>query len=409
MTDGTNDDAFRDEREGENEAMRDDGSRGDENTRAERKERNEQGSGNAGRFPEADRGIPSVGNAPRSKIAERATITALGIVVIAALIAVNGGFAYVKGDGEDGDSPSFAHKTVANRLGAPPEAPKKVAPLSENEAAAKPTTPTVIRTGELPPPRYGRDDAHNRPPTPEERKRASGLLAYGATTGGAARPDGKTERSDAIDSDLKTPKLKGTRAALLPDRDMFLTRGAFLDCALETAISSDVAGMTSCRLTRDVYGTSGRVKLLERGSRVVGEYKSGLERGKARLFVLWNRVETPSGVIVELDSPGTDALGRAGHEGYVDSHFWERFGGAVMLSLLDDLGNYASASAAGGNGSGFYPGGAADSATNAAGIALENSVGIRPTLVKNQGEHINIFVAGDVDFRDVYALESDES
>lgn len=50
--------------------------------------------------------------------------------------------------------------------------------------------------------------------------------------------------------------------------------------------------------------------------------------------MLWTRVETPNGVIVEIDSPGTDPLGRSGHDGYIDNHFWQRFGGAMLLSLL---------------------------------------------------------------------------
>jgi type IV secretion system protein VirB10 len=38
--------------------------------------------------------------------------------------------------------------------------------------------------------------------------------------------------------------------------------------------------------------------LLERGSKVTGEYQSGLEQGAKRLFVLWNRVKTPNGVTI---------------------------------------------------------------------------------------------------------------
>src|SRR3989442_11819220 len=44
-------------------------------------------------------------------------------------------------------------------------------------------------------------------------------------------------------------------------------------------------------------------------------------------------------------------------------------------------------------------------ATNtAAGIAVEQSINIPPTLNKNQGELVNIFVARDVDFSSVYQL-----
>ena len=50
------------------------------------------------------------------------------------------------------------------------------------------------------------------------------------------------------------------------------------------------------------------------------------------------------------------------------------------------------------------------SATNtAAGIAVEQSINIPPTLNKNQGELVNIFVARDVDFSSVYQLRRIET
>lgn len=89
------------------------------------------------------------------------------------------------------------------------------------------------------------------------------------------------DRADGIDNALKSSKLDGARASLIVDRNMFITRGTFLDCALGATISSDVPGMTSCRITRDIYSTSGKVLLLERGSRITGQYQGGLQRGKA--------------------------------------------------------------------------------------------------------------------------------
>ena len=45
---------------------------------------------------------------------------------------------------------------------------------------------------------------------------------------------------------------------------------------------------------------------------------------------------TPHFVSVQLNSPGTDALGRAGTAGYVDNKWLERFAGAVFFSLFED-------------------------------------------------------------------------
>lgn len=370
----------------------------------------------------AERGSPVIGNRRKGGTGEKIAVTLCGAAVLLALAGVNGAFSRGERAEAPEPSPAVPQKTIANFLGPAPSPPEKKEPepvIIEEKTAAE----EIIYTGELlAPPVHYPDfsvEEENKEPTPQERKRASGLMAYSAKTpdsgtngvinvavsdGGAGLLPG--DRADGISADLKSAKLSGARAGLLVDRDMFITRGAFLDCALETAISSDVAGMTSCRLTRDVYGTSGRVRLLERGSRITGQYQSGLEQGKARIFVLWNRVETPHGVIVELDSPGTDALGRSGHTGYIDTHFWQRFGGAIMLSLIDDIGDYVTAKANEGNNDNINLGNSSDAAQNAAGVALESSIGIRPTLLKHQGEHISVFVARDLDFRGVYELKT---
>ncbi|EJZ17205.1 TrbI/VirB10 family protein, partial [Rhizobium sp. Pop5] len=134
---------------------------------------------------------------------------------------------------------------------------------------------------------------------------------------------------------LLTPtQLQGSRAGTLGNRDFIVAMGTSIPCVLETALSSDQPGFTSCVINRDVLSDNGRVVLMEKGTQIVGEYRGGLRRGQKRLFVLWNRAKTPKGVIITLASPATDALGRAGIDGYVDTHWWERFGSAMLLSIV---------------------------------------------------------------------------
>jgi type IV secretion system protein VirB10 len=203
---------------------------------------------------------------------------------------------------------------------------------------------------------------------------------------------------------LAATRAPGVQAALLADRSMAITQGMLLDCALVTAINSQQPGMTSCVLSRNIYSTDGRVLLLERGSRIVGQYQSAqLRQGMSRIFVLWTRVETPNGVLVNLDSPSTDAVGRSGMDGKIDTHFWARFGSALLISVVDDAAKYvANQSQGGGNTINF--GGTAGSTQDAAAIIVQNTVNIPPTLDKAQGGHINIFVARDLDFSSVYSL-----
>jgi len=363
-----------------------------------------------------DRGMPSISHKSKAGgVGQKIVLVVVGLLTLLALIAVNGGFSSDKNKA-DSDSQVQSKKEIGNRLGPAP------APPPPPPAQKKATPEKVIDTGQV-----GSTDptrSRSKEITPEDRKRSEGMLMAVRRNSSNQNPQlsaaeharmeaaaaagalGEGDRADGLGANLKPTNVDGARASLLSDPNMFITRGTFLDCALETAISSEQPGMTSCRMTRDVYGTNGKVLLLERGSRITGQYQGGLKRGQARIFVLWTRIETPNGVIVNLDSPGTDALGRSGHSGYVDTHFWARFGAAIMFSLLDDVGNYLSNLAQNDDGDTIHFGNTSDTATNAAGIALENSINIPPTLVKNQGEHISVYVARDLDFRGVYDLKT---
>lgn len=206
---------------------------------------------------------------------------------------------------------------------------------------------------------------------------------------------------------LQPMRLMGSRAGQLLNRDLLITQGTQLDCVLETKVITTQPGMTTCHLTRDIYSTSGRVVLLDRGSKVVGFYQGGLRQGQARIFVQWSRIETPSGVIINLDSPGTGPLGEAGIGGWIDRHFWERFGGAIMISMIGDLGDWASRQGSSGQSDNSIQfSNTSNGVESAATEALRSSINIPPTLYKNQGERVNILVARDLDFSNVYSLES---
>ncbi len=124
-------------------------------------------------------------------------------------------------------------------------------------------------------------------------------------------------------------------AEVLPAQRLLLPKGAFLDCTLETAIDSTLPGMTTCVMATDAFGVDGNVVLLERGTKLIGETRGRVEQGAARVFVLWTEARTPAGVVVPLASPGADELGRAGLPGEVNRHFWERFGAAMLVSVID--------------------------------------------------------------------------
>jgi type IV secretion system protein VirB10 len=343
-----------------------------------------------------------------SNIGQKMILFTGALIVLLALIAVNGGFSSEK-------TPAKPEKiTIRNHLGKAPDLP--LMPVS---SVPPPLMPEVIlHTGELVPPapnypKIKQSSDENQEQSPEDRKIASALISYKtkSTSQNEKIPSPETEisaeESDDFGKQLQVARLTNAKASLLPDRHLFITKGTFMPCVLETAISSDVAGMTSCRLSQHIYSTSGRIVLLEKGTKIVGEYKGSVERGVSRLFVLWNRAETPQGVLIDLGSGGADSLGRAGHEGNIDSHFWDRFSSAMMLSFIDDMGAYLSQQASGTPQGQVQFSNSSGRASDAISIALENSINIRPTFYKNQGDLVNIFIARDLDFRGVYALTAE--
>jgi type IV secretion system protein VirB10 len=189
------------------------------------------------------------------------------------------------------------------------------------------------------------------------------------------------------------------RASRLPDRHFLITAGTSIPCTLQTAMDTATPGYVSCVIGQDVYSDDGAVVLMDKGSKVLGEYRSGMHQGQSRLFVLWTRAVTPAGVAIGLASPASDALGRAGFDGSIDTHFWDRFGGALLLSIIDDT-SAAVATRTNSNGETLRV------PSDAAGIALQNSVNIPPSLRKAQGSEVAIFVAQDLDFSSVYALKA---
>jgi type IV secretion system protein VirB10 len=220
--------------------------------------------------------------------------------------------------------------------------------------------------------------------------------------GGGGQGENEDQRFNRM---LKPTVLEGSKAGHLGNRNFIVAMGTSIPCALETALSSDQPGFTSCVITRDILSDNGRVVLMEKGTQVVGEYRGGLRRGQSRLFVLWNRAKTPTGVIITLASPATDAIGRAGFDGYVDTHWWERFGSALLLSVVGDIATYAGQEL---QRSDVQAQGTTSAGKDAAAIAVEQSINIPPTLMKHQGSLVSIFVARDLDFSSIYGLRVTE-
>lgn len=214
----------------------------------------------------------------------------------------------------------------------------------------------------------------------------AGALAVKSDTRQTAGGDEFAARADASASDTAT-------ARAMSDPSSTVSQGTLIPAVLETAINSDLPGYVRAVVSQDVRSFDGSRILVPRSSRLVGQYKSGLAAGQTRAYVLWSRLIRPDGASVAIASPGTDDAGQSGLSGEVDSHFFKRFGSALLLSVVGAAGAIASGGAsvmaAGGGGLG------------AAGVAAQQNGGIAPTIRVRQGQPIRVFTARDLDFSQV--------
>ena len=300
-----------------------------------------------------------------------------------------------------------------------PAPPPELAALEAQARGAQPPAPPVTVAAAPPPAPFAPTATPQPPPPPAP---APALVVDLADAGGATASapdaarasgsgqgaDGKSAAAEAMNGDEQfAARIEGAaqpetaRATVLRGRSHVVAQGAIIPAVLETALDSDLPGFARAVVSRDVRSFDGTQVLIPRGSRLIGEYRSAAMLGQSRAFVIWTRVLRPDGVSVQIGSPATDPLGRAGLSGSVDHHFFERFGGAILLSVVN-----AGVTALAGTPSTEVVIGSPQAATGvASSVESFAPANISPTIKVPQGAPIRVFVARDLDFGPVQGRE----
>lgn len=179
-----------------------------------------------------------------------------------------------------------------------------------------------------------------------------------------------------------------------------IAEGTLIHASLESAINSDLHGYLRASVREPVYSEDGTQVLIPRGSRLIGQYKSGISQGQARFFIVWMRLITPTGISIHLGSSGVDSLGVSGMGAdEINRHFWERFGTASLVSLIGVgptiVGRNKDTPDSPGS---SYRTAISGSFSQSANQILEQDNAIAPTLKTYQGKPIMVFVAKDLHF-----------
>lgn len=244
----------------------------------------------------------------------------------------------------------------------------------------------------------------------------------GDASGGApaSQPAGSpvkraSDSSEAFDRQTTSSRPQPVKASVIAHPSMTVPSGVMIPCGTKTELDTTVPGQVSCMVTRDVYSADGKVKLIDKGAHVDGELSTGIKQGQNRVFVLWTRVRNPDNVVANIDSPGTNALGSSGIPGQVDTHFWSRFGNAMLISVFSDATQAlfqmaANSTNKSGNGNTYLNlSNTTNTSNQLAAEVLRATIDIPPTLYDQQADAVNIYVRRDVDFSDVYTLSMDQS
>ncbi|MEP9389931.1 type IV secretion system protein VirB10 [Mesorhizobium sp. KR9-304] len=237
---------------------------------------------------------------------------------------------------------------------------------------------------------------------------AAGGLADGENAGLSVAGEDRASKFLAAAANLGD---RSAKARNIERIDALVPEGTLIPGILETAIVSDLPGQIRAIVSDDVYSFDGRRVLIPTGTRLIGEYQSEVVRGQKRIFVVWTRMLRDDGVSVRLDSIGADSLGRSGLTGRVDNKFRERFGAAILLSIVGGgasyLAGYGSQAASGDSDDAetaeeLARNTIAETFSDMANQALGDSLRIPPTISVSQGERIFVFVRQDLDFSAMY-------
>ena len=192
-------------------------------------------------------------------------------------------------------------------------------------------------------------------------------------------------------------------AKQVPHPESTIMSGEMIHATLNVAMDSDLPGMVTATVTSPAYSYTGENELIPRGSRLIGQYSSAVLQGQDRIFVMWNRVVLPNGISVDINSPDTNSIGQAGEPAdYINRHFWSRFGESILLSILSaGVSNVDVQTSDQYNSAQAYRIGIAESLQASATGTLQQTISLKPTLVRYQGATINVFIAHDLSFYNV--------
>jgi type IV secretory pathway VirB10-like protein len=227
----------------------------------------------------------------------------------------------------------------------------------------------------------------------EEKARKSGIM-FSFNRANQNSPD----QTNTIETQSESAVILTDRVVMPQSHSNIIMAGTVLPCVLITGINSDLPGIITAQIRRNIYGSvTGSDLLIPMGTKILGRCDSRVNWAQERVQVNWNRLIFPNGssLLLGAGMPGTDEGGATGFKDQVNNHYGKLLPAILVSTFLSAGAEYGDAGKDPQIGETIAEGLSRD--INHTGQRIVNrQLNIRPTIEIKQGFPFNIMVDKDI-------------
>ena len=295
------------------------------------------------------------------------------------------------------------------------KAPPPPAPPQYSQSDQQAMTSSIFIAGGAPAPQ-----PQNKQDQQDKDKKTTDASKSGSFTSTYDQQNNQAQKSGFLDS-KPDKSIYNENQVQFPASPYIMQSGSTIPAILETEIVSNLPGLITAVVRRDVYDSvNGQYLLIPKGSRLIGEYNSTISYGQTQLQAVFTRLVRPDGTSIVLPgkTSGVNNMGVSGFSDQIDNHWMGVVGSAALTTLFNIPAALAQNQQSQGVGynaqygeSGQYIGGGYSMASNAQTSALQamgqsasqigstiaqKQLNIQPTITINAGYVFSVMVTKDI-------------
>jgi type IV secretion system protein VirB10 len=176
--------------------------------------------------------------------------------------------------------------------------------------------------------------------------------------------------------------------------------GEFIECAMLHRLVSDVQeSPVNVIVTRDFIDQDRQYVVIPSGTKILGKSQVVSYQNTKKLFVWFERMILPGGKNVPFPqnkSMGLDSEGVAGLSSSVNSHFFQKFGSAMLVGILDGLGGLAQNRISQQSGMSHMIDQSSKNFSEITSAMFQQYQNIMPTITVNPGYRVMVYMSSNI-------------